>query len=133
MGKVDLPNIINIGMVSASESYIYYNMSDLALLLKNSAGSGFLYNSVPLKNIQYGAVKKPVISFPIQWLERENFRNTTIINDENIDNWIRNIQTIRKEYIWTDIDNKEWGSYNWDLICNEIFQEISSELKMLHV
>jgi len=127
MDKVELPNIINIGMVPASESYIYYNLSDLALLLKDSIGSGFLYNSVPLKNIQYGAVKKPVISFPIQWLEKEKFTNTSILENDNINTWIEEIQKVRANYNWSDKDTSEWNSYNWDSICKEMFNDISLE------
>jgi len=128
MTRVDLPNVINIGMVPASESYIYYNLSEMALLLKDSAGSGFLYNSVPLKNIQYGAVKKPVISFPIQWLEKEKFSNTTIIADNNINNWISEIQQVRKNFSWTDSDTNEWKDYNWDIICKNIHSDIMINL-----
>lgn len=129
MDKVDLPNVFNIGMVPASESYIYYNLSDLALLLKDSIGSGFLYNSVPLKNIQYGAVKKPVISFPIQWLEEEKFTNTTILKDNDIATWVKEIQQIRSNYNWSEKDSSEWENYHWDTICKGMFDEIDIRLK----
>lgn len=129
MDKVELPNVINVGMVPAEESYIYYNMSDLALLLKNSEGSKFLYNSVPLKNIQYGAVKKPVISFPIQWLEEEQFNNTKIIKGTDTELWIKEIQKIRSDFKWTNQDTIEWENYNWDSICSDMHQEISANLK----
>ncbi len=129
MSKVNSPNIINVGMVPVIESYIYYNLSDMGLLLKNSIRSDFLYNSVPLKNIQYAAVKKPVISFPIQWLEKEKFNNTSIIDNENIDNWIEEIQRIRKEFKWSNIDNTQWEDYNWDKICKTMFEEILLNIK----
>ena len=128
MSKIDLPNVINIGMVSASESYIYYNLSDLGLVLKNSAGSDFLYNSVPLKNIQYAAAKKPVISFPIQWLEKEKFNNTIIIDSENITKWVIEIQNVRKGFMWSFNDTKQWNDYNWDYICSRMFDEIKTNL-----
>ena len=130
MQYIDLPNIINIGMVPASESYIYYNITDLALLLKDSAGSSFLYNSVPLKNIQYGAVKKPVISFPIEWLEKEKFTNTTILNDSDIDKWIDTIQNVRRNFKWSNNDTKEWENYSWDLICETMLNEITLKLSL---
>ena len=129
MNKVDLPNVINIGMVPANESYIYYNITDLALLLKDSIGSGFLYNSVPLKNIQYGAARKPVISFPIEWLEKEAFSNTTIINNSDIEKWIKVIKDVRTTFKWTQKDTSEWESYNWNSICDEMYDDIVSKLK----
>lgn len=129
MAKVDLPNVINIGMVPASESYIYYNISDLGLLLKNSIGSDFLYNAVPLKNIQYAAAKKPVISFPIQWLEKEKFNNTSIIKNEDVNEWVKEIQRVRVEFKWSEIDTTQWSEYNWDKICRTMFDEINSNIK----
>lgn len=132
MDYIDLPNIINIGMVSSSESYIYYNLTDLALLLKDSKNSNFLYNSVPLKNIQYGAVKKPVISFPIEWLEQSNFKNTKIIDSEDTTKWIKEILSIRENFKWSDTDEKQWENYNWDYICSEMHSNIKSKVNSLN-
>ncbi len=128
MSKIDLPNVINIGMVPSAESYVYYNLTNLALLLKDSKDSNFLYNAVPLKNIQYAAVKKPVISFPIQWLEQEKFNNTIIIDSEDINKWIIEIQNVRKNFNWSANDTKQWNDYNWDYICGRMFDEIKTNL-----
>jgi hypothetical protein len=127
MSKIDLPNVINTGMVPAKESYIYYNLSDLGLLLKDSKNSAFLYNSVPLKNIQYAAAKKPVLSFPIEWLEKEKFNNTRIISKNDIIIWIDEIQEIRKSFCWSEKDTIEWKKYNWETICNNMYEEIKSQ------
>ena len=128
MAKIDLPNVINVGMVPAAESYIYYNLTDLALLLKNSKGSNFLYNSVPLKNIQYGAASKPVISFPIEWLETEKFTNTFIIESDTTEDWIKKINEVRNSFKWNKSDTNQWKNYDWNLICENIFAEITAEL-----
>lgn len=128
MAKVNLPNIINVGMVPANESYIYYNLTDLGILLKDSKNSDFLYNSVPLKNIQYAAAKKPVVSFPIQWLEKEKFNNTYIINDNDLEKWMSEIKTIRNNFSWSDIDTNQWKYYDWDIICKNIFNDIEISL-----
>lgn len=128
MSKIDLPNIINIGMVPVSSSYVYYNLTDLAILLKDSKGSNFLYHAVPLKNIQYAAVKKPLITFPIQWLEKEQFSNTNIINNETIEDWISKIQEIRADFKWTENDTSQWCKYDWNIICKTLFNEIVANI-----
>lgn len=129
MAKIDAPNIINIGMVSAEESYVYYNLSDIGILLKNSINSDFLYNSVPLKNIQYAAAKKPVISFPIEWLEKENFNNTVILKNEETEQWYKAIIELHNNFKWTKVDDFQWKNYNWSFICENIYLDI---LKILH-
>lgn len=128
MSKIDLPNIINTGMVPVSEAYVYYNLTDLAILLKDSKGSNFLYNAVPLKNIQYAAVKKPLITFPIQWLEKEKFSNTTIMNNNNVGEWIAKILEIRNDFIWTDNDTKQWSKYDWNFICKNLYNELLANI-----
>ena len=129
MDKVDLPNVINTGMVPASEAYVFYNLTDLAMLLQDSKGSDFLYNAVPLKNIQYGAVEKPVISFPIQWLEKENFGNTFILENNDINQWIKKIQEVRNNFSWSENDTNQWKNYDWDYICESLFNEITLNVK----
>lgn len=129
MKKINLPNVINVGMVSANNSYIYYRLTDLGLLLKDSKNSNFLYNSVPLKNIQYATAEKPVISFPIQWLENEKFNNTRIINNTDPEKWLIEIQDIRNNFKWSEKDTIQWKKYDWEIICNDMFKEIKKNLK----
>lgn len=129
MKKINLPNVINVGMVSANNSYIYYRLTDLGLLLKDSKNSNFLYNSVPLKNIQYATAEKPVISFPIQWLENEKFNNTRIIKNTDPEKWLIEIQDIRSNFKWSEKDTIQWKKYDWEIICNDMFKEIKKNLK----
>lgn len=129
MKKINLPNVINVGMVSANNSYIYYKLTDLGLLLKDSKNSNFLYNSVPLKNIQYATAEKPVISFPIQWLENEKFNNTRIIKNTDPEKWLIEIQDIRSNFKWSEKDTIQWKKYDWEIICNDMFKEIKKNLK----
>jgi len=129
MKKINLPNVINVGMVSANNSYIYYRLTDLGLLLKDSKNSNFLYNSVPLKNIQYATAEKPVISFPIQWLENEKFNNTRIIKNTDPEKWLIEIQDIRSNFKWSEKDTIQWKKYDWEIICNDMFKEIEKNLK----
>jgi len=129
MKKINLPNVINVGMVSANNSYTYYRLTDLGLLLKDSKNSNFLYNSVPLKNIQYATAEKPVISFPIQWLENEKFNNTRIIKNTDPEKWLIEIQDIRSNFKWSEKDTIQWKKYDWEIICNDMFKEIEKNLK----
>jgi len=129
MKKINLPNVINVGMVTANNSYIYYRLTDLGLLLKDTKNSNFLYNSVPLKNIQYATAEKPVISFPIQWLENEKFNNTRIIKNTDPEKWLIEIQDIRSNFKWSEKDTIQWKKYDWEIICNDMSKEIKKNLK----
>lgn len=121
--KLELKNVINEGVLNPKETYSYYNLSDIGLLLKSSINSDFLYNSVPLKIIQYAAAKKPVICFPIKWVQKENFKNVFICNDV-VEEWIDKILELRN-FKWSDIMEKQWIKYNWEDIIKRIVTDIN--------
>lgn len=120
--KVDDKNVINLGILKPNETYKYYLLTDVGLLLKNSLGSDFLYNSLPLKIVQYSAARKPVISFPIKWVEEENFQNVFILND-NIEDWVNMIISL-KDFTWNDSIEKQWAKYDWNNIVSRIVRDL---------
>ena len=105
-------NVTNLGRMSNAETYKYYNLSDVGIFLKNSKGSPFLENSVPLKIIQYSSVNKYVITPYISWLEEEKFNNIVLLKDFNTTTIIaafKNILANNNELIF----DEKWNSYNW--------------------
>ena len=114
--KSNFRNVTFTGPVPAQESYIYYNLSDIGGLFKSSEGSDFLYNSMPLKIIQYSAVGKPVISPPINWIEEEQYSNVKIVCGSSegyisaIENW--------ENLVGLGIDHR-WESHSWTTIVDD--------------
>ena len=120
---VEGKNVTNLGVMHPSKTYLYYRLSDVGVLLKNSKNDIFLYNSVPLKIIQYAAARKPVISFPIHWLIDNSFSNVTIVSTDKIQDWeaaLRNAKTQK----WDEGLDNIWGSYSWENIGNQIITDI---------
>lgn len=125
--KIELPNIIQIGSVPSIISYHYYQLSDVGILLKDPVNSDFLYNAVPLKMIQYSAVQKPIITFPIKWSEDYSFNNIFHIKSNEINDWVSTILKI-KEFKWEKSFNEEWENYDWDVIAQKILKDINTLL-----
>lgn len=124
---INLPNIINIGNVSSITSYQYYQLSDIGILLKNPIHSDFLYNAVPLKMVQYAAVKKPIITFPIKWSEDNSFKNVFHIKSDSTSEWISKIIEL-KSFVWQEGFNNEWKDYDWDVVAKKILNNVNSLL-----
>lgn len=112
---IELPNIINIGAIDNEKTYVYYRLTDIGLLLKDSTDSLFLKNSQPLKIIQYSVAKKPVITFPISWIHENNFKNIFSVCNTDSSQWIKSITSL-KNFDWTYEMDKQWYSYDWNRI-----------------
>ena len=117
-------NVSNLGRMSNDDTYLYYNLSDVGIFLKDSKNSPFLENSMPLKIIQYSAVNKLVITPYINWLEEEKFNNILLERNFSIDNIINLFDKIHTKNFTSDFDNK-WNHYNW----KEIGKNIDSFIK----
>ena len=119
--RFNAPNVSFTGPVSKEESYNYYHSSDVGILFKDSKGSNFLYNSIPLKIIQYGAINKWFVSPPIAWLEEENFNNVKILNEFSARAIIQQILELKSSK--PEIDNS-WTSYDWKHIVQGVYEKI---------
>lgn len=116
-----LPNVTFIGAVDNKESYYYYHLSEIGLLLKPSENSPFLYNSMPLKIIQYSCLNKSIISPLIAWLEDENYSNVKIIKDFSAPLLLETIEDIKNNGISED---PRWSEYDWKKIVQNIINDI---------
>ncbi|WP_127128446.1 hypothetical protein [Pseudoflavitalea rhizosphaerae] len=121
---IEADNITMTGPVSKDDSYHYYWVSDAGILFKDSNGSNFLYNSIPLKIIQYGIVNKWFLSPPIAWLEQENFGNVTILKDFSAENIVEKILAAKKN--GQPAFDQQWNNYSWNRIVNDIHHRIAS-------
>lgn len=116
--KYSFPNVVYAGPVSKEDSYFYYWLSDCGILLKDSKGSNFLYNSIPLKIIQYGAINKWFISPPIAWLEEERFKNVCILREFSAGNIVNKI--IELKHTAVSEDEGRWLEYDWKGLVDKI-------------
>lgn len=115
-------NIINIKFISPKDIHFYFLLSDVGIFCPPNLSTRFVSHSLPLKILQYSAAKKFVLSFPIKWLEENNFPNIYILPPD-VDLWIQKIKKL-KNYKWNDEWNKIWEKYQWDEIIKPILKEI---------
>lgn len=118
------PNASFTGPVSKDDSYYYYWLSDAGILFKDSKGSKFLYNSIPLKIIQYGVTNKWFVSPPIAWLEDGKFTNIELLPEFTPQNIVNTLLEMKKKLQPTF--DETWNSYDWQEITGKIHQEIES-------
>lgn len=123
--KINGKNVSNIGLVNPKTASLFYKASDVGLLLKDGRNSEFLYNSAPLKIIQYSAAKKPIITFPLKWLEKKHFENCIITESNDLDLWITNISNAIN-FSWKKSLDEKWSSYSWNSKINIINNEINA-------
>jgi hypothetical protein len=119
-------NVVFTNIISNTEANVLYSISDIGLTLKNTKNNDFIYNSVPLKFIQYAAAKKYIVTFPIKWSVDHNFNNITHIANENIDEWIVAIKN-NLTHSWNDELSTIWSKYDWATIGENIFNIIKSK------
>tara|TARA_R110001592_G_scaffold294462_3_gene564270 strand:- start:203 stop:1381 length:1179 start_codon:yes stop_codon:yes gene_type:complete len=121
-------NVIFTNIISNKEANVLYTISDLGLTLKNTKNNDFIYNSVPLKFIQYAAAKKHIVTFPIKWSVDHNFKNITHIDNENIDEWILAVKNILNKSLWNNDLDIMWKEYDWKTIGKSIINEIKNNI-----
>ncbi len=130
IGNLDIinsPNVSYLGSQTNEETYKYYNLSDIGILLKNSKNSPFLENSMPLKIIQYSALNKTVITPKIRWIQKYKFLNIQLIEDyspENVVNKLKEI-VLKKQY---EITEEKWNTYDWQQITKKIIFDLKNLL-----
>ncbi|MCB9173548.1 MAG: glycosyltransferase [Flavobacteriales bacterium] len=121
-------NVTNLGFLSEKDANKMYRISDIGITLKNTKNDNFLYNSVPLKFIQYAAAQKPIVTFPIKWSEENNFKNIFHVEDENISDWIKMISHVANNFEWNDSLEKIWGIYDWQVVANTILEKMEKQI-----
>jgi hypothetical protein len=117
--EIDLPNVTFLGPLSNEETYYFYNLCDVGIMLKDSKNSEFLENSVPLKIVQYSALDKYFISPKINWLVEEHFSNVNIIEHYSPINLLEELNNffLKGKVV---ISDSKWEKYNWDVIVDNI-------------
>jgi hypothetical protein len=119
----NLHNVINLGVKDPDSANFYYSLSDIGVILKDTSKDPFLYNSVPLKILQYSAFKKHVITFPLQWIEDNNFSNVHTVYSDDLKKWefaINNVLKLNQ----SDVDFINWVNYDWSIICENMVKNI---------
>lgn len=119
---VQAENITMVGPVSKEKSYLYYALSDAGILFKDSIGSKFLYNSVPLKIIQYGILNKKFLSPPIGWLEEETFSNVTLVNEFTAEEIVQAL--IKTKSNQNVVAEPAWEKYDWRVIGEGLMRQM---------
>ncbi len=114
-------NVFFTGVIPNKEANILYALSDIGLTLRDTANNDFIYNSVPLKFIQYAAAKKPVVTFPIKWSVDNNFPSVFHINNDNPKEWVSKLNYILNEFQWETKYNEIWDVYDWKYIILNLF------------
>lgn len=125
LSHIQSENVTYTGPVSKESSYFYYRMSDMGILLKDSQGSNFLYNSIPLKIVQYGVVGRWFVSPPIAWLEENRFENVILLEDFSPGKIVEKILEIKANGSNRCFDDR-WNEYDWRQINHRILKVLSS-------
>lgn len=124
--SLNAQNVRFIGAVPPKVAATYYQLSDAGILLRNSRDNPFLLDSVPLKIIQYGAVRKPVITFPIRWCMTSNFRSVFTEGSDDVSNWTAVIRKVVSEFRWSENDDDQWKKYSWEEVARTALQAMLS-------
>ncbi len=126
--KVELSNISNLGLISVNDANKIYALSAIGITLKNTENDDFLYNSVPLKFIQYAAARKPIVTFPIKWSEENAFKNIFHVNSEKLDQWIATIKEVSTHFEWSSELEEVWKNYDWQTISDQVIKQMEEKL-----
>jgi len=117
---LNLPNATFTGTLPSRETYPYYHLTDIGILFKESRGSSFLQNSMPLKIIQYSALKKTVITPELSWLREEEYTNIRMLEltPESI------VEQIRESAANAPKPDPRWEEFQWPTIVRQLKQRI---------
>lgn len=122
----DRRNIVAAGFVDPAEIHAHYLASDLGICPAPLPSSNFIYHSVPLKIVQYGAARKFVLSVPNRWLEENRFPSVRMAPlDAGL--WVDQLAAMRKQHWrpeWDDI----WTRYDWDSVAQPIVDAVRGSL-----
>lgn len=123
--EVKLPNVVNIGPLPPERAALFFRLSDAGIILNDTSQSKFLNNSLPLKIIQYAAARKPVLTFPLSWIDESDFANVKVIQGDDLDRWVAAIRDVQR-FRWNDQLEEVWRTYDWKEITRKLAEEIQS-------
>jgi hypothetical protein len=126
--KTIADNVTYVGAALPTLAAAYYRLSDLGVILRDTQGDPFLYDSVPLKIVQYSAARKPVLTFPIGWCEENQFPNVFALRDSDVALWCRTIESIHSTFRWTDDLDDRWAEYSWDSVAAKVYADLAAAL-----
>ncbi len=120
-------NATFVGAVPAAEAAIHFRMCDLGVLPKDCRGDDFLYQSAPLKFVQYAAARKPVITFPFGWSEERQLASIFSQSTDDVDRWCDAMASIRREFVWNGACDEQWAGYSWDAVAQRLLRDIMAK------
>lgn len=111
-----LPNATFTGTLPSRDTYPYYHLTDIGILFKESRGSSFLQNSMPLKIIQYSSLQKAVITPELSWLREEEYKNVRMLEltPEAI------VKQIKATAATTPTPDPRWVEFQWPRIIGNL-------------
>lgn len=122
------PRVVFVGGVSPLEANAYYKASDVGLLLKE-AGTDFLYNSIPLKILQYGICGKPVIIPPIAWFEDKSCPNIFMLKPFVAEKIIETCRQLLQVPFEKEVETMAfWNRYSWTVVVEKVTEEIEKRV-----
>lgn len=115
--KLNLSNVFNVGVVSYEETSVYFRMSDVGVILNDTSKNDFLKNSFPLKVIQYAAARKPVLTFPMDFIE--DIKSDNIFVAKTLEQWLDKVKLIKQTFIWSSDLDELWRHFDWNILVKE--------------
>lgn len=119
-------NIVAAGFVDPADIHAHYLASDLGICPAPLPASNFIYHSVPLKIVQYGAARKFVLSVPNRWLEESRFPSVQMAPlDARL--WVERLAALREQHWrpeWDDI----WTRFDWDSVARPVVDAVRRSL-----
>lgn len=120
------PNIVAAGFVEPSEVHRYFLASDLGLAPAPNPASNFIFHSVPLKIVQYGAARRFVVSVPNRWIQERAFPNVTVLAPD-VDAWVAAIERLRGA-AWDPAWDAVWEAFDWDVVAAPVVRAVREAL-----
>ena len=112
------PDIIFTGSVPPTEVAAYFHASDLGVLPFDL--NPFTHNALPLKLLEFGAARKPMLATPLKELLTLNLPHVELV-EQDASRWADALrQAVRTPRPW----QPEWDStirqYDWPLLLREL-------------
>jgi len=119
-------NIVAAGFVDPAEIHAHFLASDLGICPAPLPARNFIYHSVPLKIVQYGAARKFVLSVPNRWLEESRFPSVRMAPlDARL--WVEQLAALRERH-WQPEWDETWRRFDWDSVAQPIIDAVRSSL-----
>lgn len=118
---IELPNVINTGLVDPGIVHKYYLASDIGFM-PHPAQNSFIKNCQPLKIIQFSAAQKPIITPQLATYDDDCPPNI-FPQEYSPDLWLRKIKELNN-FMWPTEAERYWNCFSWDHITKNLFKSI---------